>query len=183
MSIHRWVEVCKFKHFVEDNPHCERLPIRLQDVSMTVQENHQFSLIDDKAWAATLPGQRGFVRLGPKGRSFSLALYHQLHCVNAIRFSYTVARDGLITDPKVLKSKVGHDNHCFQFIRQNILCRADSTPITLSRHNQTLSGAGFGARHRCKNWAQVREFVIENDVKWAGKPDLMEGDILMLDNE
>ncbi|KDR84565.1 hypothetical protein GALMADRAFT_39005, partial [Galerina marginata CBS 339.88] len=109
-----------------------------------------------------LPGRRGFVRLGPKGRSFAPSLYHQLHCVNALRFSYTVARDGLLTDPDALKHKIPHDNHCFQFLRQSILCRADNSLVPAGRSNVSLARAGFGVVHRCRNWVQIREFVLEN---------------------
>ncbi|KDR77491.1 hypothetical protein GALMADRAFT_65711, partial [Galerina marginata CBS 339.88] len=128
----------------------------------------QFSLIDDEEWAETLPGKRGFVRLGPKGRPFGVALYHQLHCVNALRYAYTVARDGLVTDPEIMKSKFAHDNHCFQFLRQSILCGADNSLIMVDQSNQSLSHAGFGAKHRCRNWAQLRRFVLDNQAKWEG---------------
>ncbi|KDR77495.1 hypothetical protein GALMADRAFT_39415, partial [Galerina marginata CBS 339.88] len=141
-------------------------PLGFQEVSMVIEENHQFSLVDDEKWAETLPGKRGFVRVGPKGRPFGVALYHQLHCVNALRFSYTVARDGLVTDPKILKSKLAHDNHCFQFLRQSILCKADDSLITSRSNNQSLSQSGFGATHRCRNWAQLRQFVLENEAAW-----------------
>lgn len=138
---------------------------------MTVQENHRFSLIDDTAWAETMPGHRGFVRLGREGRSFGVSAYHQLHCINALRFDYTVARDGLVTDAAALSAKLGHDSHCFQFVRQAILCKADDTLVPINNEgNQTLSSAGFGVTHRCRNWARVRDFVLQNDAKWAGIP-------------
>lgn len=132
--------------------------------------------MDDTAWAETLPGKRGFVRLGPKGRSFAIALYHQIHCVNALRFSYTVARDGLVTDPDALKKKIPHDNHCFQFLRQSIMCRADNAIVPLRRNTTSLAAQGFGTAHRCGNWADIRRFVLENDAFWNGKPfDVSEG--------
>jgi len=115
--------------------------------------------VDDTAWAETLPGKRGFVRLGPKGRSFAIALYHQIHCVNALRFSYTV-----------------DDNHCFQFLRQSIMCRADNAMVPLKRNTTSLAAQGFGNAHRCGNWAEIRRFVLENDASWNGKPfDVSEG--------
>lgn len=169
------VYIFDFMQFEEDDELLERLPVEFEDVSMVVQENNIFSLIDDQKWAQTMPARRGFVRLGSKGRSFSLAAYHQLHCINSLRFSYTVARDGLVTDPEVLKDKIGHDNHCFQFIRQSILCKADDALVPFGQDNRTLSGAGFGISHKCRNWAQLRNFVLENDKKWDGIPFLEEG--------
>jgi Mycotoxin biosynthesis protein UstYa len=155
----------------EDDPHLEKLPVDFEQVGMSVEPNDRFSLIDDKAWANTLAPKRGFVRVGPEGRAFAISLYHQLHCVNAIRFSYTVARDGLVTDPEILKNKIGHDNHCFQFLRQSILCKADNAlvPIQTNR-NASLASMGFGNTHRCRNWEQVRQFVFDNVAEWKNVP-------------
>lgn len=138
-------------------------------VQAAVEVNNRFSLLDDTAWADTMPGKRGFVRLGPNGRPFAIALYHQIHCVNSLRFSYTVARDGLVTDPDILKKKIPHDNHCFQFIRQSIMCRADNALVPL-KNNASLAAQGFGNLHRCSNWAHVRKFVLDNTAFWDGKP-------------
>lgn len=155
------------------------LPGQYEEVSMIIQENRHFSIINDTAWASTLPGTRGFVRLGPKGRSYGISTYHQLHCINAIRFSYTVARAGLVTDPETLRAKIGHDNHCFQFVRQSIMCQADDTLIRLPR-NGSLSQVGFGVTHQCRNWAQVRNFVLQNSVKWGGVPFVLDDDVVIV---
>jgi hypothetical protein len=155
----------------EDNPHLNRLPVDFEEVAITVEPNNRFSLIDDKAWAATLAPKRGFIRLGPEGRAFAVSLFHQLHCVNAIRFSYTVARDGLVTDPEILSHKIGHDNHCFQFLRQSILCKADTSlvPVPTNR-NVSLASMGFGSTHRCRDWGRVRQFVFDNVAEWESVP-------------
>ena len=155
----------------EDNPDLQSLPVDFEQVAMVIEPNDRFSIIDDKAWADTIAPKHGFVRLGSQGRAFAISLYHQLHCVNAIRFSYTVARDGLVTDPEILKKKVGHDNHCFQFLRQSILCKADNAFVPMQTHrNVSLAAMGFGTTQRCRNWEQVKQFVVENDAKWRTVP-------------
>lgn len=122
-----------------DDPHLEKLPVDFEQVAITVEPNDRFSLIDDEAWAVTFLLKHGFSRLGPEGRTFAVALYHQLHCVNALQFSYTVARDGLVTDPEILRKKVGHDNHCFQFLRQSIQSKADNSLVPIpTNHNASL---------------------------------------------
>lgn len=154
-----------------DNPHLETLPVDFEQVAITVEPNDRFSLIDDEAWAATFPPKHGFSRLGPEGRAFAVALYHQLHCVNALRFSYTVARDGLVTDPEILRNKVDHDNHCFQFLRQSIQCRADNSLVPFpTNRNASLASMGFGITHRCRNWGQVKQFISDNAAKWEAVP-------------
>ena len=155
----------------EDDPHLERLPVDFEQVAITTESNDRFSVIDDKAWAHLFPPKRGFIRLGSKGRAFAIGLYHQLHCVNSLRFSYTIARDGLVTDPEVLRGKIGHDNHCFQFIRQSIQCKADNSLVPMqTNRNLSLAAMGFGSMHRCGNWEQVRRFVVENQAQWESVP-------------
>lgn len=48
-----------------------------------------------------------------------------------MRFEYTVARDGLVTDKEVLKEKLGHGNHCFQFMRLAMMCWADEAEVRI----------------------------------------------------
>lgn len=149
----------------------DQFPMDIQKATLVFEPNSRFSLIDDKAWAALFPPNKGFVRLGPNGRPFGTALYHQLHCVNGIRFDYTVARDGLVTDREVLKSKMGHINHCFQFLRQSIMCKADTTLIPLDRYNGSVILNGFGGPpHRCRDWEQLRSYVEDNVRQWEGRP-------------
>ncbi|KAF8806053.1 hypothetical protein BYT27DRAFT_7242935 [Phlegmacium glaucopus] len=157
----------------EDDPHLEKLPVDFEQVTVTIEPNDRFSLIDEKAWADTLAPKRGFIRLGPKGWSFAVGLYHQIHCVNALRFSYSVTRDGLVTDPQVLREGISHDNYCFQFIRQSIQCRADNTLVPIvqtNRANVSVAAMGFGNMHRCRNWGDIRRFIVENQAKWDGAP-------------
>ncbi|KAF8889851.1 hypothetical protein BD779DRAFT_1438908, partial [Infundibulicybe gibba] len=127
----------------------------------------RYPLVDDKAWRSSLAPVRGFVRLGPKGRPLGTSLYHQLHCVNALRFAYTIARDGLVTDRKKLRHDLSHSNHCFQFLRQGILCSGDLTLIPLDdeiRPNKTYRA------HRCRDWVKIREFVVQNVDVWRSIP-------------
>ncbi|KAF8889860.1 hypothetical protein BD779DRAFT_1785252 [Infundibulicybe gibba] len=127
----------------------------------------RYPLADDSAWKSSLAPSRGFIRLGPKGRPFGISLYHQLHCVNALRFAYTIARDGLVTDKTKLRKDLGHSDHCFQFVREGILCKGDLTLIPLddeSRSNKTYR------THRCRDWTKIREFVVQNIDAWRPIP-------------
>jgi hypothetical protein len=162
----------------EDDPHLERLPGIFEEVKMLVQENHKFSLLDEEAWSPNLFGANGFVRMGKKGRSFMVSFYHQFHCVDYLRGSYIMARDGIATDPEVIDGDIGHDNHCFQFLRESIMCKADNTLVAWNSPNQTLSRAGLGKIHRCRNWEHVRRSLINNGDAWEGIPPLIEGKVL-----
>jgi len=159
-----------------DNNIPDHLPVKFQEAAMIFEPNTRFSLTDDNAWAAMLATNEGFVRLGPNGLPFATALYHQLHCMNGIRFSHTIARDGLVTNEEILKAKLGHMNHCFQFLRQSIMCKADTTLIPL---NGSIALSGFDRQpHRCRDWTQIRQYVENNVAEWKGRP-FLEGDVMM----
>ncbi|KAJ7187311.1 hypothetical protein C8R46DRAFT_287819 [Mycena filopes] len=124
-----------------------------------------YPLTSDAAWASTVAPKRGFVRLGPAGAPTALATYHQLHCVNGIRFAYVAARDGLFRSAEARRGAFGHVNHCFDLLRQGVLCRADTTLTRVG-----AEGEGGATTRRCRDWAQVRAFVDENHAFWEGVP-------------
>lgn len=146
----------------EDTP--VQLPGMFQPAAMQFRDwDEAYPLTDDHKWASIVPPKRGFVRLGQSGTPFSIALYHQLHCVNGIRFAYVAARDGLFKRPEDRKAAFDHVNHCFDVLRQSILCKADTTKIPVNSQNQTITRS-------CRDWTQVRDFVDENHEFWRGIP-------------
>ncbi|KAJ7227601.1 hypothetical protein B0H12DRAFT_1148897 [Mycena haematopus] len=122
----------------------------------------EYPVSHDHKWATIVPPRLGFIRLGPSGTPYSIAMFHQLHCVNGIRFAYRGARDGLFKTPEALAKSFGHANHCFDILRHGVLCRADTT---LRAANETAVVRQCGADH-----AQVREYVTSNQAFWEGIP-------------
>ncbi|KAJ7193094.1 hypothetical protein GGX14DRAFT_577611 [Mycena pura] len=139
------------------------IPGYIPPVALTFESpDTHYSLEDDTAWASTIAPQSGFLRLGAKGDPVGTALNHQLHCVNGIRFSYVATRGGLFHTEAQKTAAFAHVNHCFDLLRQSILCKADSTLIP-------LGGNGTVTR-RCRDWATVRKFIDENHGIWDGLP-------------
>jgi hypothetical protein len=57
-------------------------------------------------------------------------------------------REELLTD-------VRHTNHCFDYIRQAIMCAGDMSiegAATLTKENETPHINGYGSRHECKSY-------------------------------
>ena len=58
-----------------------------------------------------------------------------------------------------------HTNHCFDYIRQAIMCAGD---MTLEWAMQGLDGGGQDVdgwgipHHHCKNWSMIWDYMIEN---------------------
>ena len=100
--------------------------------------------------------------LGRHTHSKDLAFFQ---CANALRLSYTVARDGLVTDLEVLKGMI--TILLFQFILQEYPVQRPPI-ISLSSKKivmWSLAAIGFGNTHRCLNWHQQgrHAFLFE---KW-----------------
>ncbi|KAJ7696865.1 hypothetical protein B0H14DRAFT_3039904 [Mycena olivaceomarginata] len=65
-----------------------------------------YPVSDDRKWATVVPPHLGFIRLGPDGTPFSIAMFHQLHCT-----------------PEALAKSFGHANHCFDILRHGVCSR------------------------------------------------------------
>lgn len=53
---------------------------------------------------------------------------------------------------------LSHSNHCFDALRQSVICNADTTPL----YTFGDFSAGDGQMHKCRNWNELREYAREN---------------------
>ncbi|CAA7270031.1 unnamed protein product [Cyclocybe aegerita] len=149
------------RFFGDDTP--KELPGHYPDVAMFFdRKDRNYPLTSNDAWNTMIPPFLGQVRLGPKGRPYGISMYHQLHCLNSLRYTYMVARYNLEPDP-IAERSIAHTTHCFHVLRHSILCHAD---LTLVARNSTEEGES----HRCRDWAQIRRFVEDNQAKWRDTP-------------
>ncbi|MCJ1315341.1 hypothetical protein MMC15_000658 [Xylographa vitiligo] len=87
---------------------------------------------------------------------FCVALFHQLHCLYLIRNGFYEALDGTTTD------RMGHALHCFEYLRQSILCAADTTlePFRSRFEDSEGNGVdGMASLHQCRNFDQVYDWA------------------------
>ncbi|OCH85071.1 hypothetical protein OBBRIDRAFT_798559 [Obba rivulosa] len=146
-----------FSYVGRDYP--ERLPIERQLVKMIIEESNHYSLDDPEAhdeWLWTAPVGDNHIRLGPEKRMFAVAMVHQLHCLRNMRID--MLRDWDKLDPR----RRAHDKHCLNYIRQWVLCDADTTlePGDWTKRNFTVERVG--AIHTCPDWRPVFSFIKEN---------------------
>ena len=131
------------------------LPLHVPDVGMPLDgsEDH-FSLLDDEEWGTQFPAD-GFTDLGPSQRPFIIAMFHQMHCLDVIRVGFVTNRTG----------SAHHITHCLRYLRQTILCKADTTlEETHFKYtgNEWRAGSnGVGMIHRCRDWTAVFEYLRE----------------------
>jgi hypothetical protein len=128
---------------------------------------------DDDDWSTIIPNH-GFVLLDSpseeadeNGRAFyAVSMYHQLHCLNGFRRLTVAAKNGTMT-----QHNVDHAVHCLSYLRQLLLCQAD-TALEPARLATTVTGGktqavyGEGTTHQCRDWTQVRGFVENNYQLW-----------------
>ncbi|KAL5411958.1 hypothetical protein PMIN06_003885 [Paraphaeosphaeria minitans] len=145
-----------------------------------------------KAWLDMVPAGLGYVEVQePKQFShlpkpihdyaeqsvFTTSMTHQLHCLYIILEAYNTLQVAVDVG---FRNKVGrpwHVNHCFEYIRQAVMCAGDvalegaattfpGDPVT----GEDLGGSdGWDAKHVCKDYAQVYEYLEKetiNHVKW-----------------
>ncbi|KAI0187899.1 hypothetical protein EV127DRAFT_462591 [Xylaria flabelliformis] len=124
-------------------------------IDHTFHYRHQFGMrpgnVSQKYWDLVFPRGRGFIQhpvISPIPHG--LAVYHQLHCLDAIRHGYWAARDGIEPGKK---AEPGHIRHCIDYLRQSIMCNADTN---LEPINDDLGGVtGFGFPRKCRDIVQI----------------------------
>jgi|ERR1700722_8504832 hypothetical protein len=139
--------------------------------ALLVESTGHYNLSADVEWDSTLPPHNGIFELGPNRRVFALSMYHQLHCLNAMRFTYLLIKGEVanVTSERI-RAAFHHSDHCFDLLRQGILCNADialeSSMMGLGPDGQSVPGGfGDGSIHRCSDWTQIRRYVTEHPGK------------------
>ncbi|KAF1969963.1 hypothetical protein BU23DRAFT_475151, partial [Bimuria novae-zelandiae CBS 107.79] len=129
----------------------------------------------EAAWSSIIPVGRGFIT-HPQLAPFisNIALYHQLHCLHAVVVAYY---DALASPPMEMAdvpdfdSPTGtrtapfHVRHCFDYLRQTIMCHADTNLEVLDPVNHTTNG--WNQDKVCRNYEMVNAFAE----RWANSTD------------
>ncbi|EUC46254.1 hypothetical protein COCMIDRAFT_93339 [Bipolaris oryzae ATCC 44560] len=117
--------------------------------------DHEFAAENHWPPSMDIPGKPG------KGL-YLLQAYHQLHCLytslntlsqRIVRAAYlTLKRQELPIFPS------DHVLHCFDALRQHVMCHADNTPLYGHGHGI----AGDGQLHQCRDWNALRDYATKN---------------------
>ncbi|SPQ20750.1 4e08c213-3b42-4990-b3c8-ca00dfe960cc [Thermothielavioides terrestris] len=109
---------------------------------------------------------------------YSIAVFHQLHCLHSIMKGYNdVAdqlelarrgrlqwrgRDGLGTNGmRHHPDHRRHMDHCFRYLRQSLLCCSDTALEGQNPRAPLPDTDGTGAVHLCKDYARVKAWAEE----------------------
>lgn len=91
---------------------------------------------------------------------FTTSVTHQLHCLYNILEVYSSLTSGYTLGAQMQ----GHIPHCFEYLRQAILCAGDTA---LEGQHTTfpdgiIGSDGWDAKHVCKDYDAVYAFLEEN---------------------
>ncbi|POS75824.1 hypothetical protein DHEL01_v205777 [Diaporthe helianthi] len=98
-----------------------------------------------------LPEMPGLNQSLPQHEAW-VAVTHQLHCLYSTKHSFYQLLNHRPGDPPV-EPNMEHLNHCWEYLRQGLMCNAD---VTLEWHKYgEQAGTGWGYQHDCKDWDAI----------------------------
>ncbi|OAG06623.1 uncharacterized protein CC84DRAFT_1088765, partial [Paraphaeosphaeria sporulosa] len=122
------------------------------------------------AWREIFPEEGGFFVhpvIAPTRSTFSV--FHQLHCLNALRGGYWASHHAAVQGHKLVDEDLpvdiqeSHIRHCIDLVRQSLMCQADTT---LEVVDEKINGVhGFRTMHQCRDWEQLKTWTSEQQRK------------------
>lgn len=119
----------------------------LGSVNTIFHDSIHYGLSDDIDWEALVP-HGGVIHLGPERQQYSIALFHQLRCLDILR---KAKPEHASEDPLIV--------HCINYLRQMMHCHMDM-------HLDSIVGPGTPIyvmeTRTCRDWATVYAEVERN---------------------
>jgi hypothetical protein len=116
-------------------------------------------------WNAIRPPGKGFVFLGEEHFPFGVSMWNQIHCLNYIRAA--LVNGGDLSNQTI---------NCFHYLRQGILCAADTTLESSDTGMKLADGdeivTGVRTVHTCRDWRQVYDWTERQHEEWT--PEMYE---------
>ncbi|KAK0455600.1 uncharacterized protein EV420DRAFT_1552163 [Desarmillaria tabescens] len=118
-------------------------------------DDHNYDITSDHDWESIFPSN---------GNDYHVSMYRQLACLDTIRRAHLIlyARQSNTSETPLLLKEA---QWCFGYLRQIILCNADTTLEPSVRvydlDDVFLQDAtGLGEYHRCYDWTRIRHIEI-----------------------
>ncbi|KAF4614206.1 hypothetical protein D9613_008020 [Agrocybe pediades] len=141
----------------------ETWPILRKSVLLQFDNPRHFRLdTEDGAaeWGALSP-ENGVIHLGPNRRPFTVAMMHQLKCMDVIRYEMVRERgpESDYRGPSPLR------RHCLNYLRQMITCHGDLEleAFQFATHKNPVDWRGV---YECKDWEAVYNAVEINQKEY-----------------
>lgn len=136
----------------------------------TPTEGLGYLLLKDPSQYTSLPHP---IHDYPTETVFTTSMTHQLHCLYTILDAYNKLT--VFSNPALIDMP-WHINHCFEYMRQAIMCAGDvalegaATTFPLGDGGEDKGGSdGWDARHVCKDYGEVYGYLEREAVPGAEK--------------
>jgi len=120
-------------------------------------------VIVDPAWAEKkgLPPSAEHP-LVPGKHIYIIEAYHAMHCLKVLRNHYMAMFSPSPSSLDKSQWPLEHDVHCFDSLRQHVMCHADDTLFyTTNNHD-----AGVNQTKQCRSWDALRDWATERNAHW-----------------
>ncbi|KAI0855709.1 hypothetical protein F4860DRAFT_495537 [Xylaria cubensis] len=118
----------------------------------------------ETAWNSIIPTGRGFVHHSQLAPFISnIAVFHQLHCLHAIIVAYydaltrapTTSSNDIPDFDNTTATRIApfHIRHCFDYLRQALMCAADTNLEVLNQDTHLTNG--WDQPKLCRDYEQV----------------------------
>ncbi|KAM3563468.1 hypothetical protein ARSEF4850_002316 [Beauveria asiatica] len=111
-------------------------------------------------------GRQDIAVADPDGRGYlgTLNVYHQLHCIKRLwQYTYPEVYRKDQT-PAQAEAERLHKEHCFDFLRQSVMCLADIGIITYQWTEDGMVPVANSTTHQCANWKQLEDWTKKRSV-------------------
>jgi len=111
-------------------------------------------------WDSLIPNGLGYVHGNPLSSSnlSVISAFHQLHCLYTLRRAYYSTTSGG-EDFDFGLDRGRHAGHCFEYLRQSLMCAADATIEPAGEAGGGFLGWGF--RRQCRDYDELGEWAEE----------------------
>jgi len=107
----------------------------------------------------TAPKELGRTRLGPDYRVFTLVFWHHVHCLSSIQ--------KVLNDRNDTNTGYEHLHHCFNYLRQTLLCQAVDTLEFGDFMERDFENDRVGDTLVCRDWQKVYTTMDVNYRSWT----------------
>ncbi|RYP20472.1 hypothetical protein DL765_002771 [Monosporascus sp. GIB2] len=95
-----------------------------------------------------------------------ISVFHELHCLDSIRHIYFGHTEGFDENPVINEAILApeHIDHCFDSLRQTLMCGADISPMPYKWTEERQKALGYlDVQHTCRDYDALLD--------WAGRPE------------
>ena len=118
-------------------------------------------------WDDLIPNGLGYVRYPSTSSSLSVvSAFHQIHCLYTLRRAHYATANSTkgskieLADFDFGLDREEHVGHCFEYLRQSLMCGADGTVEPAEHAKDGFLGWGF--ERKCGNYESLKDWAAEH---------------------